>query len=96
MFSFRGLKGQVPTLVEGRVRGALGTAGAVSISRLAARRWESGTSPSWKNVQRPCGRRLRPPASHTSAYGYERTFSRPKLRSAYTPDSDILGEAGKV
>ena len=88
MFSFRGLKGQVPTLVEDRVRRALGAAGAVSISRLAARRWESGTSPSWKNVQRPCGIRLRPPASQTSAYGYanEEVLECPSLAIWFCPE----------
>ena len=31
-----------------------------------------------------------------SLLGYERTSSHPKLRSAYTPASDIPGKAGKV
>jgi hypothetical protein len=30
-----------------------------------------------------------------SAYGYERTFSRPKLKSALPPASDILDRVGK-
>ncbi len=31
-----------------------------------------------------------------SAIGYKQTSSRPKLTSAYTPASDILGKAKKV
>ncbi len=53
MISFRGLKAPVPTLVEGRARRALGTVRPVSISRLAARKSESGTLPSWKVMSRP-------------------------------------------